>query len=152
MLILGGTLLCMCHHNMLDITCMMSAVPWMTLFVALMLQTRYMLGDAGRSFVVGYGINPPTHVHHRGASCPRYPQPCGKQYFNSGDPNQFVLYGALVGGPDAADVYNDIRADYTANEVAVDYNAAFTGLMAAMMQAGISYAECPGAKPTPAKT
>eukprot|EP00877_Chromochloris_zofingiensis_P012439 jgi/Chrzof1/7449/Cz02g24130.t1 len=115
-------------------------------------QTRYMLGDAGRSFVVGYGINPPTHVHHRGASCPRYPQPCGKQYFNSGDPNQFVLYGALVGGPDAADVYNDIRADYTANEVAVDYNAAFTGLMAAMMQAGISYAECPGAKPTPAKT
>jgi hypothetical protein len=28
-------------------------------------QINYILGDAGRSFVVGYGNNPPTHPHHR---------------------------------------------------------------------------------------
>jgi len=28
-------------------------------------QIDYILGDAGRSYVVGYGNNPPTHVHHR---------------------------------------------------------------------------------------
>ena len=34
-----------------------------------MLQVNYILGSTGRSFVVGYGVNPPTHCHHRGASC-----------------------------------------------------------------------------------
>ena len=33
------------------------------------LQVHYILGSTGRSFVVGYGVNPPTHCHHRGASC-----------------------------------------------------------------------------------
>ena len=32
-------------------------------------QVNYILGSTGRSFVVGYGVNPPTHCHHRGASC-----------------------------------------------------------------------------------
>ena len=32
-------------------------------------QVHYILGSTGRSFVVGYGVNPPTHCHHRGASC-----------------------------------------------------------------------------------
>jgi len=27
-------------------------------------QVDYALGSTGRSFVVGFGINPPTHVHH----------------------------------------------------------------------------------------
>ena len=30
-------------------------------------QLDYMLGSTGRSFVVGFGANPPTHVHHAGA-------------------------------------------------------------------------------------
>ena len=29
-------------------------------------QIGYTLGDTGRSFVVGYGVNPPTHPSHRG--------------------------------------------------------------------------------------
>ena len=33
------------------------------------LKVHYILGSTGRSFVVGYGVNPPTHCHHRGASC-----------------------------------------------------------------------------------
>ena len=28
-------------------------------------QINYMLGDTGRSFVIGYGNNPPTQPHHR---------------------------------------------------------------------------------------
>lgn len=28
-------------------------------------QINYMLGDAGHSFVVGFGNNPPTQPHHR---------------------------------------------------------------------------------------
>ena len=30
-------------------------------------QINYMLGSTGRSFVVGFGRNPPKRVHHRGA-------------------------------------------------------------------------------------
>jgi len=32
-------------------------------------QIDYALGDTGRSFVVGVGVNPPTRPHHR----PRFP-------------------------------------------------------------------------------
>lgn len=30
-----------------------------------MCQIHYALGDTGRSFVVGFGVNPPTRPHHR---------------------------------------------------------------------------------------
>lgn len=30
-------------------------------------QIHYALGDAGRSFVCGFGVNPPVQPHHRGA-------------------------------------------------------------------------------------
>ena len=51
---------------------------------------------------------------------------------NFSGPNPFVLYGALVGGPDANDNYVDDRNDYVANEVACDYNAGFQSAIAAM--------------------
>lgn len=35
--------------------------------------------------------------------------------------------GALVGGPDPSHIYRDDRTDAQSNEVAVDYNAGFTG-------------------------
>jgi len=28
-------------------------------------QIHYALGDTGRSFVIGFGTNPPSHPHHR---------------------------------------------------------------------------------------
>jgi len=86
-----------------------------------------MLGDTGRSFVVGYGVNPPQKPHHRGAygnntkikqcqkdwnaicfisSCPNRPSPC--DYWNgmsNPDANYQTLYGALVGGPGTDDSY-----------------------------------------------
>ena len=49
-------------------------------------------------------------------------------------PNPQVIAGALVGGPNDQDQYADKRADYVANEVAVDYNAGFTGALAGLVQ------------------
>jgi hypothetical protein len=80
-----------------------------------------------RSFVVGYGTNPPQRVHHRAASCPNPPAPCDYRYFSLQTPNPRTVSGALVGGPDPSDIYRDDRTDAQSNEVAIDYNSGFTG-------------------------
>jgi endoglucanase len=97
-------------------------------------QLGYILGDAGRSFVVGYGVNPPQQAHHRAASCPDRPTTCSYNDFNSPSPNPHVLYGAVVGGPDGSDTYQDQRNNFVQNEVATDYNAGFQGALAAAIQ------------------
>ena len=89
-------------------------------------QCNYALGSSGRSFVVGFGQNPPEHPHHRtaqGSYCDNMNEPSSHRH---------ILYGALVGGPDASDGYTDAVSDYCCNEVACDYNAGFTGVLAAM--------------------
>jgi hypothetical protein len=91
-------------------------------------QIRYMLGDNPRrsSYVVGFGVNSPTRPHHRAAS--------GVTNISDPGDNRNILYGALVGGPSAPDdrAYNDDRGNYITNEVALDYNAGFTGALAAL--------------------
>ncbi|MCI5578310.1 MAG: glycoside hydrolase family 9 protein [Oscillospiraceae bacterium] len=89
-------------------------------------QINYALGSTGRSFVVGFGENPPEHPHHRTAQ--------GSWADNMNEPSnhRHTLFGALVGGPNASDGYTDTVSDYTANEVACDYNAGFTGALAKM--------------------
>ncbi len=89
-------------------------------------QADYALGSSGRSYVCGFGENPPVHPHHRTSQ--------GSYCDNMNEPGEarHTLYGALVGGPDASDGYTDTVSDYNKNEVACDYNAGFTGLMAAM--------------------
>lgn len=94
-------------------------------------QINYMLGDNPhqRSYVVGFGNNPPINPHHRAAH--------GSTTNNINVPanNRHVLYGALVGGPSSPDdnAYADDRTNYVTNEVALDYNAAFTGALARMV-------------------
>lgn len=99
-------------------------------------QVDYALGDSGRSFVVGFGKKFPQYPHHAGASCPPEPRSCDWSTFESKDPNAHVLYGALVGGPSGPldSSYRDSRDDYVTNEVAVDYNAAFSGALAGMVE------------------
>ncbi|XP_013393921.1 uncharacterized protein LOC106161500 [Lingula anatina] len=97
-------------------------------------QIHYMLGDAGRSYVVGFGNNPPTHPHHRAASCPLRPGPCGKSNKDTPSPNPQVLTGALVGGPGKNDDYADVRTDAVKNAVRIDYNAGFQSAVAALKQ------------------
>ncbi|NLT53420.1 MAG: endoglucanase, partial [Actinomycetales bacterium] len=90
-------------------------------------QIDYALGDNPRksSYVIGFGANSPRNPHHRTAH--------GSWLDNINEPtvSRHILYGALVGGPSSAnDSYTDSRNDYTMNEVATDYNAAFTGALA----------------------
>lgn len=89
-----------------------------------------MLGDnpQQRSFVVGYGKNPPKHPHHRTA------HGSWANQMNVPENHRHTLYGALVGGPGRDDSYRDDITDYASNEVAIDYNAAFTGNVAKMFQ------------------
>ncbi|MFO0842477.1 MAG: glycoside hydrolase family 9 protein [Gemmataceae bacterium] len=91
-------------------------------------QVNYALGDNPRqsSFMVGFGNYYQMNPHHRGA--------CGVWDGNVSSPisNRHILYGALVGGPESADDFNyqDVRGNYISNEVALDYNAGFTGALA----------------------
>ncbi|MGA6161869.1 glycoside hydrolase family 9 protein [Amycolatopsis magusensis] len=90
-------------------------------------QIDYTLGDNPRqsSYLIGFGANPPRNPHHRTAH--------GSWTDNLQQPaqNRHVLHGALVGGPGQPnDSYVDDRGDYVANEVALDYNAAYTGALA----------------------
>ena len=96
-------------------------------------QIHYMLGDTGRSYVVGFGTNPPQRPHHASSSCPLAPSSCGWNEFNNPGPNPQVLQGALVGGPDQNDQYQDRRNDYIMNEVTTDYNAGFQSAVAGLI-------------------
>lgn len=93
-------------------------------------QINYALGDnpLKRSFVVGFGTNPPLRVHHRTTE--------GWYPGSSADTiaSKHILYGALAGGPGNKDDYKDARDNYVNNEVACDYNAGFTGALARLYQ------------------
>ena len=97
-------------------------------------QIGYMLGDNGRSFLVGFGDNYPKQPHHKAAACDSIPAECTWDTFNDvSNPNPHELLGALVGGPnDLSDTYTDLRTDYISNEVTLDYNAGFTGAVAGL--------------------
>lgn len=91
-------------------------------------QVDYILGNNPhhRSFVCGYGVNPPIAPHHRASH--------GSTRNDIDVPvyNQYTLYGALVGGVGHDDAYSDERRNYRSNEVALDYNSAFTGVLAGL--------------------
>ncbi len=92
-------------------------------------QINYMLGDnpQNRSYVVGFGNNSPQYPHH--------PTSHGSWANSLSVPTEqrHILYGALVGGPDQNDNYQDKRDDYIQNEVTTDYNAGFTGALAGLV-------------------
>ncbi|MBN2440654.1 MAG: glycoside hydrolase family 9 protein [Spirochaetales bacterium] len=102
--------------------------------------TDYCLGDNPRngSYVTNYLNNPPKHPHHR-----------------ANEPNRdgvtHGMIGALVGGPNNSDGYTDSVGDYTMNEVAIDYNAAFIiGMAGRAYFANGGTAATPAPTPTPA--
>ena len=94
-------------------------------------QMEYIMGNnpMNRSYIVGYDLEKgASHPHHRAAH--------GSTTLNMDDPvdQTHVLWGALVGGPDADDWHRDLTKDYIYNEVAVDYNAGFVGACAGLYQ------------------
>jgi len=100
-------------------------------------QADYILGDnpRGSSYMVGFGAVSSRNPHHAHAHLngnPAYTGSNGWDLFNANTPSQNLLVGALVGGPGSRDDFDyvDTIKDYQRNEVALDYNAAFTGLLA----------------------
>lgn len=94
-------------------------------------QMEYIMGDnpMGRAYIVGYDLeNGASHPHHRASH--------GSKTLSALDPvdQVHVLWGALVGGPDADDYHIDDTNNYIYNEVAVDYNAGFTGACAGLYE------------------
>ncbi|KXZ48327.1 hypothetical protein GPECTOR_28g733 [Gonium pectorale] len=98
-------------------------------------QMRLMLGDWGRSFVVGFGHNPPARPHHASSTCdPDFNIPCDTATYADPRPNPSVLRGALVGGPFKNDTFLDSRQNWETNEPALDYNAGYTVALAGLIQ------------------
>ena len=91
-------------------------------------QINYCLGEnpSNRSYVVGFGNNPPKHPHHRTAH--------GSWADSQTVPpnHRHTIFGALVGGPNQSDAYVDEIGNYQTNEIACDYNANFVGCLAKM--------------------
>ncbi|XWS39574.1 hypothetical protein CRYUN_Cryun18bG0066900 [Craigia yunnanensis] len=101
-------------------------------------QADYILGKNPKSmsYLVGYGPKYPIHVHHRGASIASISILPSRvscvQGFEAwyrrpeADPN--VIYGALVGGPDQNDNFNDDRSNYEQTEPTLSGSAPLVGL------------------------
>ncbi|XP_020156924.1 endoglucanase 19 [Aegilops tauschii subsp. strangulata] len=102
-------------------------------------QVDYILGKnpAGRSYMVGFGARYPERAHHRGASMPsvrahpgRIGCDAGFQYLHAGAANPNVLVGAVLGGPDSRDGFDDDRGNYAQSEPATYINAPLVGALA----------------------
>ena len=91
-------------------------------------QMEYILGKnpMGYAYEVGYEYDYANHPHHRAAHC------SATQSMDDPDPQEHILYGALVGGPDLKDFHDDITKEYIYNEVSDDYNAGFCGDLAGL--------------------
>ncbi|MDP4183348.1 MAG: glycoside hydrolase family 9 protein [Bacillota bacterium] len=103
-------------------------------------QIDYILGanPANMSYMIGFGSKWPQHPHHRAAQ--------GTMGWTDWKlPAKNTLTGALVGGPDASDVYTDQVDKYQASEVGIDYNA---GLVAALAGMSKYYSNLPSVQPT----
>ncbi|XP_010062163.3 endoglucanase 8 [Eucalyptus grandis] len=102
-------------------------------------QADYILGSnpMKMSYMVGYGGKFPQRIHHRGSSLPsldQHPQHIGCKdgtpYFKSSGPNPNQLTGAVVGGPDIQDQYNDSRVEFVHSEPTTYINAPLVGVLA----------------------
>ncbi|KAF2566041.1 hypothetical protein F2Q70_00024610 [Brassica cretica] len=108
----------------------------------LMAKVDYMLGSNPKnmSYMVGFGTNYPKRPHHRGASIVsikknRIAVECNagfNDWYHSPAPNPNVLTGALVGGPDENDAYEDERTDFQHSEPVSATVAPFVGVLAAI--------------------
>ncbi|XP_047324949.1 endoglucanase 24-like [Impatiens glandulifera] len=101
-------------------------------------QVDYILGDnpKGMSYMVGYSDYYPQRIHHRGSSMPSikdHPEmiKCkeGTVYFNSSNPNPNLLVGAIVGGPEEDELYEDVRDNFRKSEPTTYINAPFVGVL-----------------------
>ncbi|KAL5698341.1 cellulase [Ranunculus cassubicifolius] len=102
-------------------------------------QMDYILGKnpKGRSYMVGFGNNPPTKPHHRGSSVPVMSSNaevnCGMSfvnYYEKSTPNPNELTGAILGGPDRYDNFFDDRKMSSMTEPCTYINSLAVGVLA----------------------
>ncbi|HRR75507.1 MAG TPA: glycoside hydrolase family 9 protein [Ruminococcus sp.] len=104
--------------------CALQGIAWRTgdanLEAAAKHQMDYILNSSTqyKSYFVGYGDSYPTHYHHR-ASNPGNGNPADNTSA------KYILYGALLGGPDSSGGYEDHQNSYSCTEPALDYNGCF---------------------------
>jgi hypothetical protein len=104
-------------------------------------QINYALGDYGYSWVVGFGDDYPTKPYHKSSynSYIDYPlrgefqDKVEEDFSESKTKQRFILYGAVEGGPNIDDSWYDDRSNYEYSEVTQDYNAAWTGAIAGLI-------------------
>ncbi|CAK9198641.1 unnamed protein product [Sphagnum troendelagicum] len=135
-----------------------SSVQNSELLAAATTQIDYMLGNnpKGISYLVGFGSSFPQQVHHRGSSIISIKQDpqlvsCNdgfSTYYYSTNSNPNVHNGALVGGPDQNDTFQDSRGNYAMTEPATYNTAPLVGVFARLAAGGGSSGG--GSAPTPA--
>jgi len=93
-------------------------------------QLDYVMGtnEYSRSFIIGYGTNPPKKPHHSNSYG-------FNDWPNTSNTFKYPLVGAVVGGPSTGTSggnpgYTDDPNDYVGNEVTIDYNVGTVGLSA----------------------
>lgn len=111
-------------------------------------QVDYLLGNNpnGRSYMVGFGNNPPTQAHHRGASVPvssaNSQVSCPMSFvhwYNKDVPNANELTGAILGGPDRNDNFNDKRWASSMTEPCTYVNSQVVGVLAKLATKSIAW-------------
>ena len=102
-------------------------------------QVDYILGSnpLEMSYMVGYGSHYPQRIYHRGLFLPlvsHHPESIrcseGFKFLNSDALNPNILFGAVVGGPDANDQFSIDRHDYQHSEPTTYINAPLLGPLA----------------------
>lgn len=94
----------------------------------------YLLGRnaTGYSFLTGYGAQPPTAIHHRASIADSIEAPVPG--FLAGGPNSGRQDGLSYPHLEPARSYVDHIDSYASNEIAVNWNAPFVLLLAALQQ------------------
>ncbi|KAI4373149.1 hypothetical protein MLD38_011308 [Melastoma candidum] len=129
----------------LQITCPKARLQPQELLNFAKSQADYILGKNPKSisYLVGYGPNYPTHVHHRGASIApksvlQSDVGCVQGFdtwYHRPQPNPNIVHGALVGGPDKNDGFSDERSNYEQTEPTLSAAAPLIGLFSKLYKA-----------------
>ncbi|KAL3155246.1 hypothetical protein ABBQ32_013178 [Trebouxia sp. C0010 RCD-2024] len=110
-------------------------------------QVRYVLGDAGRSLVSGWGKKAPTHVQDKEAACPsvgtlsKTAAVCGVQSLNSTAPNPRTLPGGVVTLAQFTDQLIDDRT-LNSSRVGIMNNVGLPTTSAGLNQASGTWEQC----------
>ncbi|KMT02637.1 hypothetical protein BVRB_9g203180 [Beta vulgaris subsp. vulgaris] len=121
-------------------------------------QADYILGKNPKSisYLVGFGKNYPTQVHHRGASIAAisvHNAQVGcvqgfEEWYHRSSANPNVVHGGLVGGPDNNDEYDNDRSNYEQTEPTLSGTAPLIGLFSKLRSTN-TYSSNPYTPKTP---